>query len=763
MRNIKIKVNDEGYVSAYEKFIGNQYEHEATRLLFELPESYKGDNLFQYVVFTLCDGTVKIRQMVDDVCILDRDITNVTGLLLMEVVIKNIENADDLTTGLVINSQAISGFIKPASYNPEKISGASIDSNIALYLDEFDALLMEIRKTDARLASLLDSDPSKYAEIIDARGGYTVLKNRLDAMLSSINNNSNNIKYNSREIESNYNKMVSNYSTLLTKINAVASGSPLVASSTTEMTNTDKVYVNTTDGNWYYHNGTGWVIGGVYQSSGIAELSITNDLISNNAIDILKLDDYLQSTKLVSYSDFLDLGELKEGFYRNYNNVPELVTANTEYGHYEYSLTKDKIYQFNGYNISQMCGILVVDENNNPIYDSNKVIGDIDQTSLIFRVNKENLTAYISVLKKIHDTTDQNYEKHWIRYNTPRLREVEKCINKYEKLIPKKLFDIEKAYINCLAYSVNNAPLIQLYDGVDLHVYEMVKGVHYNIDSFNWSGITGICIVNSDNKVIYQSSTSSIGNTYELVNHDFIAEENGFIIVSERLTYNSTVTIIDDMKNTDFNFRKWYAIGDSITEKNYRALKNYVDYCSEDLDINVVNLGVSGTGYKDGGSSNNTFITRLNQITSYNIDTDVITVMGSINDIEFVSGNLGELGDTTTDTIYGSVYTFFNTLFTKFNGVRVGVILPINWKNSNTDNRLVLYRKALIETCEYFNIPYLDITNKTNLRPNDDNFLNEYYLSDNGDNPVVDTGGVHPNSKGHKLIYSRIKEFVKTL
>jgi len=52
-----------------------------------------------------------------------------------------------------------------------------------------------------------------------------------------------------------------------TKIQAVESGSPLVASSTAGMTDTSRVYVNTTDGNWYYYNGSNWVIGGVYQAS----------------------------------------------------------------------------------------------------------------------------------------------------------------------------------------------------------------------------------------------------------------------------------------------------------------------------------------------------------------------------------------------------------------------------------------------------------------------------------------------------------------
>ena len=51
-------------------------------------------------------------------------------------------------------------------------------------------------------------------------------------------------------------------------------GSPLTASSVSEMTDVTRVYVNTTDGKWYTHNG-GWVSGGLYNSQAIADKSIS--------------------------------------------------------------------------------------------------------------------------------------------------------------------------------------------------------------------------------------------------------------------------------------------------------------------------------------------------------------------------------------------------------------------------------------------------------------------------------------------------------
>lgn len=61
----------------------------------------------------------------------------------------------------------------------------------------------------------------------------------------------------------------------------LVSATPLAVSSVSGMTDTSRIYVNTSDGNWYYYSGSAWVIGGVYQSSGIADGSITINKLSS--------------------------------------------------------------------------------------------------------------------------------------------------------------------------------------------------------------------------------------------------------------------------------------------------------------------------------------------------------------------------------------------------------------------------------------------------------------------------------------------------
>ena len=86
------------------------------------------------------------------------------------------------------------------------------------------------------------------------------------------------------------------------QVNSVASGSPLVATSTSDMTDTTRIYVNTTDGKWYYYDGDSWEIGGTYQASGIAD----------NSVNYYKLSQDLQSNFVANYTS---IGEITEGYY----------------------------------------------------------------------------------------------------------------------------------------------------------------------------------------------------------------------------------------------------------------------------------------------------------------------------------------------------------------------------------------------------------------------------------------------------------------
>lgn len=73
-----------------------------------------------------------------------------------------------------------------------------------------------------------------------------------------------------------------------TKAELSAIATPKAVSLGSQMTDITKIYIYTgaeggyTSGNWYYHNDSAWVSGGVYQASGIADKSVTQNTLSNN-------------------------------------------------------------------------------------------------------------------------------------------------------------------------------------------------------------------------------------------------------------------------------------------------------------------------------------------------------------------------------------------------------------------------------------------------------------------------------------------------
>lgn len=130
--------------------------------------------------------------------------------------------------------------------------------------------------------------------------------NRLEKELNeSVNINRENINKLENEIESSSTKLKTE---LENQISKLANGSPIPVNSISEMTDTNKIYVLTTDGKWYYYNGTNWVAGGVYQSTQIGENQITSDNIEN--VEFNKVKNSILDINLDSFSQWNGKGNI---------------------------------------------------------------------------------------------------------------------------------------------------------------------------------------------------------------------------------------------------------------------------------------------------------------------------------------------------------------------------------------------------------------------------------------------------------------------
>lgn len=203
----------------------------------------------------------------------------------------------------------------------------------------------------------------------------------------------------------------------------------------------------------------------------------------------------------------------------------------------------------------------------------------------------------------------------------------------------------------------------------------------------------------------------------------------------------------------------WACMGDSLTERNARSTKYYHDYIKEQLGFTVVNMGDSGTGYKSRQDINSAFYQRVENIPS---NADVFTIFGGFNDLtqDFA---LGTVEDTEDTTVCGCINKTLDNIFESNPTIKVGIISPCPWKELNTNNAdAVAFVECLHEICKRRSIPYLDLFYSSGLRPWDITFRSIYYdldAKDEDGNPH----GTHPNAKGHEILSSKIREFLKTL
>ena len=204
---------------------------------------------------------------------------------------------------------------------------------------------------------------------------------------------------------------------------------------------------------------------------------------------------------------------------------------------------------------------------------------------------------------------------------------------------------------------------------------------------------------------------------------------------------------------------KWTAIGDSITEKNARASKNYLDYIHDETGIVIDNRGVSGTGVLTA----NMYTKRVD-----NTFGDVVTIMASFNDVKELFDNdtgigihVGDADSEAGDISYcGELMNCIEKIYTFNPKAKIGLIIPPPWNekpyDATGDVRVEDMIIAVSEVARKYGIPCLDLFYNSGLRPWDVTFRVNYYSKDDGN-------GVHPDENGHKYFYPLVREFLKKL
>lgn len=208
-----------------------------------------------------------------------------------------------------------------------------------------------------------------------------------------------------------------------------------------------------------------------------------------------------------------------------------------------------------------------------------------------------------------------------------------------------------------------------------------------------------------------------------------------------------------DLAAEDLRGKTWLVIGDSISEHNSCATKNYHDYIAEWLGLTVINTGVAGIGYLQGYEGQPHFVYQMERWPAEE-EIDFITVMGGTNDRVFP---LGERGNTQRDVMYGALDEFYTALLAKYPNTPIGVITPPPMAEAwGEGSALSAHVDAIIEMAGSYSFPVLDMYRESGLRP----WLaenNRLYFS----TPVIPDGdGVHPNAEGQRVMAWKILPFI---
>lgn len=192
--------------------------------------------------------------------------------------------------------------IQPAFYDKE--SGTVLQQTARMYA-KVNELTQSVNNQNTTIEDFIQTMTTDFNELHDYVYDYFAnlnvqveINNKLDVMASDgtiLEIMTPYLENLTSELNDQYDELSENITSQVdiinTKVNALTSISPIAVGSTDDMTDTSKIYLLTTDGNWYYWTGSAWSAGGSYESTPHALLSIVGNMVASNTITKDKLSD----------------------------------------------------------------------------------------------------------------------------------------------------------------------------------------------------------------------------------------------------------------------------------------------------------------------------------------------------------------------------------------------------------------------------------------------------------------------------------------
>ena len=605
-----------------------------------------------------------------------------------------------------------------------------------------------------------------------------------------------------KEYEETINTQITNQNAKIeninSKVNSVSSGSPAgIYSTITELENDNpdhsKIYVVSDDGKWYYWNGSTWTAGGVYQSTKIADDSITNQMLKNTSF----ATDYDDWSKLTNASgggpSSWTVDKVYEPGY--VKNIHININSETEQTGKIRIFKKLNDTEYQLYKDIPVTGKGDVYVDINELFDFEFIIGTYNLPSISYLNGKflgdfkyHTAIDYETISNNIY-TFNFNYEYAFaigVTYNGVKnvCYEAFNMIENF-KLPTAKIAKGNSEYPLTFDFE-NNKVIIDMYlldrtksessrISQELEITETTGGFFYVVLYDTTSNTFSLSYLNSNTGHDFNIDLSNkllVGYVYrysDIFDIRIGSINSNYIQVIDKHSLNTDITEEDDriipkfgekeIVNISTMHNQWFnktvnCLGDSICKAensadSYKRMKNdnIASILKEKFAFQTSrNYGVGGsriTSHSDSHFPQKGMVDRYINMQK----ADLIIIEGGTNDF----GNnvqMGSLSDLTDNTKFiPAFYNLLNGLQTNFPDAKLLVLTPIHRNDNKPDNiknevglTLKDYRNAEIEICELLSVPYLDMWTDLGFTPFN-TVQKTTYIPD----------GLHPNILGMRI------------
>lgn len=603
------------------------------------------------------------------------------------------------------------------------------------------------------------------ADAINVDYNNTTVKDELDK-LNATDNSLVNTQANQENI----------LNSLQSQVAGLASGSPLVASSVSEMIDTTKTYVNTTDGYWYYYNGSDWIQGGIYQAL----------IIGDNSVGYEALKEEIKSDLTTNFTIVNTYG--KSGYY--YGSAGHEIQGDNESKYATYSL---QVKPYEIYKISVTMSTTFI-QGSYPAY----MLKEND--TLRKRVNISEITIEDGVWTEIIQIPEHvnllqfqmTYPRrgYIIKVDSYKVSNISKnqLDNKLQSVFSETYEEINPTLLIPNCYFKGKGVNFEAYNSSDVYYVDVMPGEKFKISARQiWiRPILGFCTNNLKLNPTVSGETYEVFPILEIIqnaevseylwnNYEFtvpeycnriyvqhVKNDNTFSL-KKHISYKISQDSIDigNFENP-LNDKKIAFLGDSITAASTTGYKGWPVLIQENNPSAMIyNIAHDGATITDNGASYSIYNQIQNLYNTYP-DTDYIIIEGGVNDL-WTGVELGSFiendnfnGDTPYDTttFSGALEWIFHYCYENFPGKKIGYI--VTQKVTGTNGFYNFMNRAK-EICAKWSIPYLDLYNESNL-----NFYITSQRRNYSKNTTSAAGdGCHPNLAGYKIITPKIENWLK--